>query len=334
MGGGGSTYDYGFRIYNPSIGKFLSVDPLGGKFPWYTPYQFAGNKPIIALDIDGLEDELVPYANRYQYYPVLDAPDFLTGTSNACHNIMRFPINIVNSTYNLLPATVNTIYEGAQNDRGLGYAASSLESSGNKFFRQAGRDFKSFGKLSNSDKLSAVGGSFTDLNNWEFAASLFFANKFAKFKFSAPAIVQEAPIGIPRQNVYIGIKYIDDQASHVTIGLPEGDDIIWTHHRAAKGAFESGGLYFGKGLTTYANPPSAGWSVIKIPAGNINKGIQAAQFSMKNNLTYNPVTNSCVSYSKYVMKSMGIKSGKGILTPRQFEKYSSKLPGAVKYKLK
>ncbi len=27
MGGGGSTYDYGFRIYNPQIGKFLSVDP-------------------------------------------------------------------------------------------------------------------------------------------------------------------------------------------------------------------------------------------------------------------------------------------------------------------
>jgi RHS repeat-associated protein len=28
MGGGGSTYDYGFRIYNAQLGKFLSVDPL------------------------------------------------------------------------------------------------------------------------------------------------------------------------------------------------------------------------------------------------------------------------------------------------------------------
>ena len=28
MGGGQSTYDYGFRIYNPALGKFLSVDPL------------------------------------------------------------------------------------------------------------------------------------------------------------------------------------------------------------------------------------------------------------------------------------------------------------------
>ena len=56
MGGGGATYDYGFRIYNSSIGRFLSVDPLTSSYPWYTPYQFAGNKPIIAIDLDGLEE--------------------------------------------------------------------------------------------------------------------------------------------------------------------------------------------------------------------------------------------------------------------------------------
>ena len=50
-------YDYGFRIYNPGIGKFLSVDPLTSTYPYYTPYQFAGNKPIAAIDLDGLEEE-------------------------------------------------------------------------------------------------------------------------------------------------------------------------------------------------------------------------------------------------------------------------------------
>ena len=58
MGGGGSTYDYGFRIYNPQIAKFLSVDPLSPKFPFYTPYQFAGNMPIWAIDLDGLEEKI------------------------------------------------------------------------------------------------------------------------------------------------------------------------------------------------------------------------------------------------------------------------------------
>jgi RHS repeat-associated protein len=54
---GGSTYDYGFRIYNPRIGRFLSVDPLAKSYPWYTPYQFAGNKPIKFSDLDGLEEK-------------------------------------------------------------------------------------------------------------------------------------------------------------------------------------------------------------------------------------------------------------------------------------
>src|SRR5690606_30918154 len=53
--GNGNQYDYGFRIYNPRIAKFLSVDPLSKSFPWYTPYQFAGNMPISAVDLDGLE---------------------------------------------------------------------------------------------------------------------------------------------------------------------------------------------------------------------------------------------------------------------------------------
>ena len=54
---GGTTYDYGFRIYNPNIARFLSVDPLMKDYPWYTPYQFAGNMPINCIDIDGLEPE-------------------------------------------------------------------------------------------------------------------------------------------------------------------------------------------------------------------------------------------------------------------------------------
>lgn len=48
-------YYYGFRIYNPSIAKFLSVDPLTDSYPMLTPYQFASNRPIDGVDLDGLE---------------------------------------------------------------------------------------------------------------------------------------------------------------------------------------------------------------------------------------------------------------------------------------
>jgi RHS repeat-associated protein len=55
---GKTIQDYGFRLYSQDYAKFLSVDPLFRSFAWYTPYQFAGNKPIAASDLDGLEERL------------------------------------------------------------------------------------------------------------------------------------------------------------------------------------------------------------------------------------------------------------------------------------
>jgi RHS repeat-associated protein len=58
--GVGDQIDYGKRIYDPRIGKFLSVDLLYRKYPELTPYQFAGNEPISNVDVDGLEPSLAP----------------------------------------------------------------------------------------------------------------------------------------------------------------------------------------------------------------------------------------------------------------------------------
>ena len=51
-----SGQDYGMRVYDTRIGKFLSVDPLANSYPWYSPYHFAGNNPIFNIDLDGLEE--------------------------------------------------------------------------------------------------------------------------------------------------------------------------------------------------------------------------------------------------------------------------------------
>jgi len=53
--GTGIQYDYGFRIYDARIAKFLSVDPLTKEYSMLTPYQFASNTPVWAKDLDGLE---------------------------------------------------------------------------------------------------------------------------------------------------------------------------------------------------------------------------------------------------------------------------------------
>jgi hypothetical protein len=36
--GEGNQQDYGFRIYDPRVARFLSVDPLSPDYPWYTSY--------------------------------------------------------------------------------------------------------------------------------------------------------------------------------------------------------------------------------------------------------------------------------------------------------
>jgi RHS repeat-associated protein len=53
--GVGDQQDYGNRIYDPRVGRFLSTDPITNKYPELTPYQFASNTPIWGIDQDGLE---------------------------------------------------------------------------------------------------------------------------------------------------------------------------------------------------------------------------------------------------------------------------------------
>ncbi len=57
----GNSLDFTERIYDSRLGKFLSIDGLTAKYPWYTPYQFAGNTPIQAIDIDGLEECIMTF---------------------------------------------------------------------------------------------------------------------------------------------------------------------------------------------------------------------------------------------------------------------------------
>ena len=53
--GEGNQQDYGMRIYDPRLGRFLSVDPLARKYSGLSPYAFAMNRPVDGIDIDGLE---------------------------------------------------------------------------------------------------------------------------------------------------------------------------------------------------------------------------------------------------------------------------------------
>lgn len=51
--GSGNSYDFGARIYDPRVARFLSLDPRMKEFPHFSPYLFAANNPIKFIDVNG-----------------------------------------------------------------------------------------------------------------------------------------------------------------------------------------------------------------------------------------------------------------------------------------
>jgi RHS repeat-associated protein len=55
----GEYYAFEYRIHDARLGRFLSVDPLSFKFPFYSPFQFCSNNPIFSVEIEGLESSKI-----------------------------------------------------------------------------------------------------------------------------------------------------------------------------------------------------------------------------------------------------------------------------------
>lgn len=47
-------YDYGFRNYDPALGRWLNPDPLSEEYSSWSPYNYAVNNPVYFLDPNGL----------------------------------------------------------------------------------------------------------------------------------------------------------------------------------------------------------------------------------------------------------------------------------------
>ena len=54
-GSTGTSYAYEYRMHDPRIGRFLSIDPLAAKFAYNSPYAFSENRVIDAFELEGLE---------------------------------------------------------------------------------------------------------------------------------------------------------------------------------------------------------------------------------------------------------------------------------------
>ncbi|MCY1510821.1 hypothetical protein D3C87_231130 [compost metagenome] len=50
---GRNVYSYGWRDYDPAIGRFLKMDRFAEKYKELTPYNYSANSPLIYRDIAG-----------------------------------------------------------------------------------------------------------------------------------------------------------------------------------------------------------------------------------------------------------------------------------------
>ncbi len=65
---GFDTYDYGFRGYYATIGRFTSMDPLCEKYYHISPYAYCANNPVNAIDPDGRDWYQNSETNYYTWF--------------------------------------------------------------------------------------------------------------------------------------------------------------------------------------------------------------------------------------------------------------------------
>jgi|GEM_PF-5953625 len=69
FGSAGSSYAYKYRMHDPRIGRFWSIDPLAAKYPHNSPYAFSENRVIDGVELEGLEwQRMVGYMKSWTGY--------------------------------------------------------------------------------------------------------------------------------------------------------------------------------------------------------------------------------------------------------------------------
>lgn len=94
-------YDYGFRNYDPQIGRFTQLDPLTDQYPELTNYQYASNDPILNIDLDGLEGVPTPGG-------LWTNGSFLEAAKTSSHLGVNIGINAIKLGSNIANRQVNS----------------------------------------------------------------------------------------------------------------------------------------------------------------------------------------------------------------------------------
>jgi RHS repeat-associated protein len=209
LNGTGNSYDFGARIYDSRLGRWLSVDPLFQSFPWYTPYQFAGNMPIWAIDLDGLEEYKVTYIYNEE------------------NKHIRTSVKLVNPHHNGIKVTYSHLLNGGKDKREVvtdQFSTKEIE-------REAERLYESYKELNKTrkEKPNEKDG-FINGHEWNVEPVLF---EDVEIKPGAiiqregvNAVIPAAP-GISERGQITGVMttFLQNLATSINNAIEKGEDV-------------------------------------------------------------------------------------------------------------
>ncbi len=143
----GNSYDFGARLLDPRVGRWLSMDALKEEFPSESPYCAMGNDPVNMIDPDG-------NAFKFVFAKTTDYETFHKNLKEMEDDNIYF-LQLVHLLY-LAP---NTIYVGSSEDNDeadLGNYTAGLNPDGSRIENNNGTDGSGFVNMRSSTDNKAV----------------------------------------------------------------------------------------------------------------------------------------------------------------------------------
>jgi RHS repeat-associated protein len=119
VSGSGNSIDFGARIYDSRVGRWLSGDPHEIKYPYSSTYAFALNTPIIAVDSEG-KDVIVGLQDATR-------PTYSGHMVIFVHTYKEVYINVRDENGNVISKKYYVIDGGAQIDNMPGVPATRVQ---------------------------------------------------------------------------------------------------------------------------------------------------------------------------------------------------------------
>jgi RHS repeat-associated protein len=160
-GSGLETYDFGWRMYDPQIGRFFTQDAYAEKYDYLTPYHYAGNNPANYIEVAG--DSIFIHWNSKNALQVWEAIGNLLKTEDGKKLWNEYAISTENDIYIGLNTFKSKDDEGKSSDAVASTAKNVTVKDGRIDFSNASEKAKENASIFNGHNVSRSKGRTVSL---------------------------------------------------------------------------------------------------------------------------------------------------------------------------